>query len=178
MAKQTASRKYPQTFLCDFAGSVLDTETGELLEYRHLIKHPKLKDEWKYSFGNEIGQLAQGMPGRNNGTDTMFFVHKHQIPRHKLKDIANTRIVCNVHPQKAETNRTRLTYAGQNLQVSMDLSTPTADSMTVKLLLNSVISTPGAKVVTLDIKDFYLNTPMKDPEFLRMKLSHFPARRH
>ena len=42
---QAASRKYPLTFLCDFAGSVIDTETGELLEYRHLIKHPKFKDD-------------------------------------------------------------------------------------------------------------------------------------
>ena len=56
----------------------------------------------------------------------------------------------------------------------MDLSTPTADLMTVKLLLNSVISTPGAKFVTLDIKDFYLNTPMEEPEFLRMKIEYFP----
>ena len=56
----------------------------------------------------------------------------------------------------------------------MDLSTPTADLLTVKLLLNSVISTPGARFCTLDIKDFYLNTPMKEPEFLRMKLTHFP----
>ena len=56
----------------------------------------------------------------------------------------------------------------------MDLSTPMADLMTIKLLLNSIISTPGAKFVTLDIKDFYLNIPMKDPEFLCMKLDHFP----
>ena len=53
-ARQAASRKYPLTFLCDFAGSVLDTDTGELLEYRHLIKHPRLKDEWKFSFGMKL----------------------------------------------------------------------------------------------------------------------------
>ena len=58
--------------------------------------------------------------------------------------------------------------------VNMDLPIPTADLMTVKLLLNSVISTPGAKFVTLDIKDFYLNTPMEEPEFLCMKIEYFP----
>ena len=42
-------------FLCDFAGVVLDAETGDLLEYRQLIKNPKHEKEWKYSFGNEIG---------------------------------------------------------------------------------------------------------------------------
>ena len=56
----------------------------------------------------------------------------------------------------------------------MDCGTPTADLLTVKLLLNSVISTPGAKFMTLGLKDFYLNTPMEWPEFLRMKIDHFP----
>ena len=61
-------------FLCDFAGAVLDAETDDLLEYRQLIKNPKFKTERKHSFGNKIGQLAQGMPGgRAKGTDTFFF---------------------------------------------------------------------------------------------------------
>ena len=99
-AAQAARRKYPMTFLCDFAGSVLDKETGELLEYRHLIKHPKMKDDWRYSFGNEIGRLAQGMPGRNHGTNTIFFIDKSTIPAEKWKDVAYSRIVCNVRPKK------------------------------------------------------------------------------
>ena len=28
--------------------------------------------------------------------------------------------------------------------------------------------------MTLDIKDFYLNTPMDRPEYLRMKIANFP----
>lgn len=160
--------------MCDFAGLVLDTETGELLEYRHLIRNPKYRKDWGHSFGNEIGRLAQGMPGRNNGTNTMFFVHRNQVPQHKWKDMAHARIVCNVCLQKEETNGTRLAYGGNNLSVDMGCSTPTADLLTVKLLLNSVISTPGAKFMTLDIKDFYLNTPMEHHEFLRMKIGYFP----
>ena len=42
-----------------------------------------------------------------------------------------------------------------------DAGTPTADLvLTVKLLLNSIISTPNAKFMTMDNKDFYLNTLM------------------
>ncbi len=41
-----------------------------------------------------------------------------------------------------------------------DCRTPTADLLTVKLLLNSIISMPNAKFMSIDIKDFYLNTPM------------------
>ena len=56
----------------------------------------------------------------------------------------------------------------------MDCGTPTANLLTVKLLLNSVVSTPGAKFLGLDLTDFYLNTPMDRPEFRRMKLETFP----
>ncbi len=34
------------------------------------------------------------------------------------------------------------------------------EHQTVKLLINSTISTPNAKYMTMDKKDFYLNTPM------------------
>jgi hypothetical protein len=43
-----------------------------------------------------------------------------------------------------------------------DCGTPTADLLTVKLLLNSIISTPNAKFMIIDLKDFYQLTPMND----------------
>ncbi len=46
--------------------------------------------------------------------------------------------------------------------------------LTTKVLLNSVISTNGARFMTIDIKDFYLNTPMVCPEYMRLKLSDIP----
>ena len=42
--RQAASQTFPLQFLCDLAYAVLDDDTGDLLEYRHLIKHPKYKD--------------------------------------------------------------------------------------------------------------------------------------
>ena len=66
--------------------------------------------------------------------------------------MAHSRIVCNVQPQKEDVNRTRLTYEGQNLDVPLDCRTLTADLLTIKLLLNSVISTSGARFMTIDIK--------------------------
>ena len=44
----------------------------------------------------------------------------------------------------------------------------------VKILLNSVISTKGAKFVMFDVKDFYLNTPMTRYEYMRLKLTDIP----
>ena len=91
---------YPMQFLADFAGAVPDNETGELLGYRHLIKRPRYKKYWGFSFGNEIGRLAQGMPGRNTGTNTIAFIHKKEVPDNIWKDVAYSRIVCNMRPQK------------------------------------------------------------------------------
>jgi hypothetical protein len=44
----------------------------------------------------------------------------------------------------------------------------------VKIHLNSVISTKGARYCTINLKDFYLNTLMAHPEFMHMKLAELP----
>ena len=54
-----------------------------------------------------------------------------------------------------------------------DSGTPTVDLLTVKLLLNSVISTEGARIMILDISNFYLMTPRRRKEYVKMKLSDF-----
>jgi len=43
-----------------------------------------------------------------------------------------------------------------------------------KVLINSVVSTEGAKCLMIDIKDFYLNTPMKCYEYMRLKMQDIP----
>ena len=81
--QSTASRKFPAKFFTDMANTVLDGDSGELLGYRYLVKHPKYKVIWGDSFGNEVGRLAQGMPGRiskEKATNTLFFI-KDSTPR-------------------------------------------------------------------------------------------------
>ena len=63
---------------------------------------------------------------------------------------------------------------GDQINYPGDCGTPTADMLTVKLLLNSIISTQHAKFMTIDIKDFYLMTPMDRPEYFRMSLELLP----
>ena len=45
---------------------------------------------------------------------------------------------------------------------------------TVKILLNSIVSTLNAKFMTIYVKDFYLNTPMDWSKYMRLKLSNLP----
>ncbi len=153
--------------------SVLD-KSGELLEYCHLMKQKEYKEDWGHSFQNQVGHLAQGMLGINEGTNTLLFIHKHQVPPEQRKDVTYGRILCNVRPQKEETNRTWLTMGGDKINIPMDCGTPMASLLTVKCLLNSIISTPGARFLGLDLKEFYLNTSLDRPEFLCMKINTFP----
>ena len=51
---------------------------------------------------------------------------------------------------------------------------PTVDMLTVKLLQNSILSTPNAKSMSISIKNFYLNTPMTCYEYMRLKLRNLP----
>ena len=48
-------------------------------------------------------------------------------------------------------NCTQLTVGGDRINYPGDVSTPTASLLTVKLLVNSVISTEGSDFTTLDI---------------------------
>jgi hypothetical protein len=102
-----------------------------------------------------------------------FFIEKDEVPWDRKKDVTYGKIVCNVRPQKDEVNRSRLTVGEDRINFEGDCSTPTANLLTVKLLLNSIVSTPGAIFLGLDLKDFYLNTPMDRPEYLKMKLANF-----
>ena len=131
-AEKMASRKFPMTGFCEMANSVLG-ENGELLEYRHLIENPKTRETWTHSYGNELGRLAQGMPGRVNGTDTIFFIPRHSVPKERAKDVTYGLITCLIRPEKIdEPNRTRLVAGGDRVHYPFDAGTPTADLLTVK----------------------------------------------
>jgi hypothetical protein len=84
------------------------------------------------------------------------------------------RIVCTYRQGKKDPNRTRITVGGNLINYPEEVGTPTADLLTVKLLLNSIVSTPGAKFMTVDIKIFYLCTPLKRREYVQMKIEDFP----
>jgi hypothetical protein len=63
---------------------------------------------------------------------------------------------------------------GDRVHYPEDASTPTSGLLTVKILLNSIISTPNAKFISMDMKDFYLNTPMARYKYMRLQLLDMP----
>ena len=138
------------------------------------MQHPNYKEDWDFYFDNEIGRLAQGIPVRNTSANTLHFVNQHIIPASIGNNIAYTIIVCNIRPQKVETNFTRLTFSTLQMGVDIDCGTSTSSVLTIELLISIIISTQDAKFMSTDITDFYLNTPLNTQEFLQMKLAYFP----
>lgn len=154
------------------AHAVTEDATGRQMEYRELIRNPVTREAWTHSSANEFGRLAQGLKRGIQGTDTIRFIRKAQVPPDRKPTYA--RFVCDIRPQKAEVNRTRLTVGGNLINYPGDTSTKTADLITAKMLLNSTISTPGARCVCVDVKNFYLNTPMDRYEYVRIPIALVP----
>ena len=100
--RKVASQRYPLRLLCELAGAVMDKESGELFKYLHLMSRPKYKEVWGISLGNEIGRLVQGMPGSVDGTNTIFFISKDDVPRERLKDVMYGKFVVDYRENKQE----------------------------------------------------------------------------
>ena len=120
------------------------------------------------SFANKLRQLTQGVGNQIYGTNTIFFEKKSAVPR--SKKVTYVRLVYDIKEHKSETHRTRLTVGGNLLDFPGMLSTATATVTTAKCLFNSVISTPGAKCLVSDVKKFYLNNDLPDPEYMKLHL--------
>jgi hypothetical protein len=112
------------------------------------------------------------MPSRVTGTDSIFFIPKDKVVQARAKDVTYGLITCLIRPEKTnEPNRTQLVAGGDRVHYPFNAGTPTANLLTIKLLINSMISTPGARFFTMDSKNFYLCNPMTRYEYMQLKLS-------
>ena len=145
-------------------------ESPDPLKHAELIKGPD-KSIWERGMCNELGRLSQGC-GDIKGRNTIFFIHRNQVPKHEK--VTYGRIVCSIRPQKTETHRVRLAAGGNLINYPGVTSAPTASMKTIKMHWNSVISTPSSRYCTIDIKDFYLNSKLKEYECMRLPAQLIP----
>jgi hypothetical protein len=129
---------------------------------------------WTQALSNELGRLAQGIHGRVVATDTIDFIQRSEVPTGKKVTYGNC--ICDYRPLKSEPYRVRLTVGGDKLPYDDDAGSPAASLLETKLLLNSTISDAdrGARFLCADLKDHFLASPMKNPEFMRLKYKYFP----
>jgi hypothetical protein len=153
------------------ANAVIHPVTGKEMEYTALVKDPRLQPLWTRGFGNESGHLFQGIRDIV-GTDTCFFIKLTNIP--KDRKITYGKIVCDYKPHKKEKEHVRPTVGGDSLDYSGDVATSTADITTFKILINNTLSTEEAAMMMMDIRNYYLGTPLPRFEYMKMLLSRFP----
>ena len=85
--------------------------------------------------------------------------------------------VCEHRPLKSEQMRVRLVVGGNKLTCPYDTGSSAVNSFDIKLLLNSVISDSdkGARLLTLDLKDHFLASPMQTPEYMKIPQKYVPS---
>ena len=155
--------------LLDHAAIGLHPSTGKAMDYHQFITGQTTKQDWLLLAANEFSRLALGVRSCVEGTTTVFFLPRHKIPQNKNFTYAH--FVCDYHPCKSEPNPTC-----NLIEYPHDLSTHTTDLPTVKCHLNSTISTPAAKYMSVNVRNFYLGTPLDQYEYLHIPLHLIPLK--
>ena len=101
-------------------------------------------------------------------TDTILFKSKKEVPPDKKVTCAS--FVCDYRLLKNNLHRVRIEVGGDRLDYQDDATSPAANLLKTKLLLNNTISDAhkGARFMSADIKHHFLATPMKDLEFMKV----------
>ena len=128
-------------------------------------------DSLPSSLANELGRLSQRIRDVK-GSNCIKFIHRHQVPQGR--NVTYTRLVVDYRPGKLDPNRTRVTVGGNLLTYEGELYTKTTNLIAIKILLDSVLSTKDARFMTIDIKNFYLGTPMDIYEYMKIKFDMIP----
>ena len=94
--RKLALRKYPSEMI----NAVLNQETGEMMEYRQVMKTPKYRELYEKEYAKELGRLAQGTLGLTGGTKKICFINKGEVPPDRWQDVTYGRILVNYRPEK------------------------------------------------------------------------------
>ena len=122
---------------------------------------------------NEMGQLASGVGNHMKyGTETIFFLPKHQVPVGIKETYAN--VVCDYILLKDYPYRVRFTVGGDRFIYPGDTSAPAASLLDSKLIFDSTISTPVDRFFCMDIKSYFLHNPMSRFEYMKILMRWFP----
>eukprot|EP00804_Cyclotella_cryptica_P008100 CCRYP_004591-RA/>CCRYP_004591-RA protein AED:0.17 eAED:0.17 QI:0/0/0/1/0/0/4/0/815 len=166
----TSPEQY-RTHRCHIKATNSERFSDTMLNYRQLLRHPDYNADWTLSSANEFGRLANGVGGRVKGTNTITFIPKAAVPPNRRKDVTYGTFVCT---REKGTQQDRFVVGGDRINYPGEVATPTADMLVAKMLFNGVVSSLGAKFMTMDITNFYLNTPLKRPEFIRLNIRDIP----
>ena len=152
--------------------AIINKITGDVEQYPALSQGPDA-NIWKKAYTNNLDWLAQGKMGQVDATNTIFFIPHNKIPPGRR--VTYRKKECSIWPTKAKTHCVRLTVGGVFLDYPSDPSSTCASiTTTTKILLNSTISTPGARFATANVSNFYYGTPMNRYKYMKIKFDKIP----
>jgi hypothetical protein len=160
----SSNPKTASVLLPEMANAVICPETGKSLRHQELITKLKYKIKWMRSTATKINRLYN--------TNTIRLIGRSYIP--KVRKTTYGSFVVDIKDHKDEKERTRLTVGGDQIEYPGYNSTRTGGLTTAKILINSVISTKGAQFLVIDIKNFYVNTPLGRFEYMVINLASLP----
>jgi hypothetical protein len=138
---------------------------GMAHSYKSVCKGSEQK-RWLQAAAEEFDRLIET-------TETMKFIPWDAKPSNRKASYYNPQIRIKTKPNGQEEYRVRGTYGGDVTDYSGPTSAQTADMISIKVLLNAVVS-EKAKFMTIDIKDFYLGTPMDRKEYMKVHINQIP----
>jgi hypothetical protein len=161
--------------------TAVNPDTGSIAEYKELstCSGGKL---WQASNAKEIGRMFQGLGPDSympTGTNTLFFINKKDIPKHKK--LAYMCVLCANQPKKKNPRHVPWTAGGNKVKntgnvttQTASIQTQTASIQTAKCLFNSGATTLNGQFMTLDLKHFYLCSDLLDYEYVRIPTHLLP----
>ena len=129
---------------------------------------------WSNSLSNEWSRLSRGNDYSIKGTETINFIYKHQVPQENK--VTYVLYVCDYHSLKYKPYRVRITVGGDKLDYDDDTGSPVVNLLETKIIMKSTISDAhqGARFMGADIKNHFLVTLMKNPEYMEVKYKYIP----
>lgn len=108
---------------------------------------------WTKSLSNKWGRLAQDNKSGVHHTDTIDLFHKSEVLH--SRGITYTTCMLDHLPLKIEPNRVSIAVDGDRLSYVDDLTSPAANLLKTKVLVNRIISYEKyrLKLMLADIKD-------------------------
>ncbi len=162
-----------------FASPMVHPITGETISsYKKMMNDPAMAEIWQTAFRKDFGGMAQGdNKTGQKGTNAMFVMTHNKIKQAVAagKFFTYMNPVVDYRAQKEDPYRIWITAGGNLINYESNASMQTANLDTAKIHLNSVVSTPLARYMWLDIKNFYLMAALEYFKYSRMPLSLFPA---
>ena len=121
--------------------------------------------------------MAQGDDKTKTPGTCSIFVMTHNEIRHIPQDkvVTYARHVVDLKTQKYDPNRVKIAASGNLIKYPGELTTHTADMTTAKILWKSILSTKGARFMGLDIKNFYICTPLDRFNYTKIPITIIPA---